>query len=78
MDANDLRTIITVVLFLSFIGIIFWAYSSRQKERFDEAANLPFADDDMQQRTIEHNAQGEMKESNSRQSKSSLEGKSHG
>lgn len=54
MDANDLRVIITVVLFLSFLGIVFWAYSSRQKERFDEAANLPFADDEMQQKTVEH------------------------
>jgi len=53
MDANDLRVIITVVLFISFIGIIFWAYSSKQKSRFDEAANLPFADEEMQQRTIE-------------------------
>lgn len=54
MDANDLRVIITVVLFLSFLGIVFWAYSARQKERFDEAANLPFADDEMQQKTVEH------------------------
>lgn len=55
MDANDLRVIITVTLFIAFLGIIFWAYSSRQKDRFDEAANLPFADDDMQMRTIEQN-----------------------
>ena len=54
MVANDLRVIITVVLFLSFLGIVFWAYSSRQKERFDEAANLPFADDEMQEKTVKH------------------------
>lgn len=78
MDANDLRVIITVVLFLSFLGIVFWAYSSRQKSRFDEAANLPFADDDMQQRTIEQNATGGMNGTNSQQSKSSLEDTSHG
>ena len=53
MDANDLRVIITVALFISFLGIVFWAYSARQKDRFDEAANLPFADDDMQHRTVE-------------------------
>lgn len=52
MDANDLRVIITVILFVSFLGIVLWAYSSRQKTRFDEAANLPFADDEMQERTI--------------------------
>lgn len=53
MDANDLRVIVTVLLFVSFLGIVFWAYSSRQKNRFDEAANLPFADEEMQRRTIE-------------------------
>lgn len=54
MDVIDLRVIVTVLLFLSFLGIVFWAYSSRQKDRFDEAANLPFADEDMQQRTVQH------------------------
>lgn len=51
MDANDLRVVITVTLFIAFLGIVFWAYSSRQKGRFEEAANLPFADEDMQIRT---------------------------
>lgn len=54
MDTNDLRVIITVALFVAFLGIVFWAYSSRQKERFDDAANLPFADDEMQQNTVRH------------------------
>jgi len=44
MDLNDLRTLITALSFVLFIGIVFWAYSSRQRSRFDEAANLPFAD----------------------------------
>lgn len=52
MDVNELRTIITVACFIAFIGIVYWAYSGRQKSRFDEAANLPFADDDMQERTL--------------------------
>lgn len=56
MDVNDLRVIITTLSFVIFLGIVFWAYSSRQKSRFDEAANLPFADDDMQQRTIGDNS----------------------
>ncbi|MEE9322347.1 MAG: cbb3-type cytochrome c oxidase subunit 3 [Granulosicoccus sp.] len=53
MDVNELRTIITIVSLLLFLIIVYWAYSSRQKSRFEEAANLPFADDDMQQRTID-------------------------
>lgn len=53
MDVVDLRVIITVVSFLTFIGIVLWAYSGDQKKRFDDAANLPFADDDMQHRTVD-------------------------
>ena len=49
----DMRVVITVVSFVVFLLIVWWAYSGRQKQRFDEAANLPFADDDMQERTIE-------------------------
>lgn len=55
MDVNDLRTIITTTSFIIFLGIVYWAYSGRQKSRFDEAANLPFADDEMQERTIHKN-----------------------
>ena len=47
MDINDLRTIVTTISFIAFAGIVYWAYSSRQRARFDEAASLPFADSDM-------------------------------
>ena len=43
-DVNDIRTLVTTLSFIVFAGIVFWAYSGRQKARFDEAANLPFAD----------------------------------
>ena len=46
MDLNDLRSLWTVVSFAAFLGIVFWAYSGKRKADFDEAANLPFADDD--------------------------------
>jgi cytochrome c oxidase cbb3-type subunit 4 len=42
LDASSLFTLIS---FLTFIGIIWWAFSARRKADFDEAANLPFADD---------------------------------
>lgn len=45
MDVNDLRSIITVVSFLLFIGIVFWAWSGRRKADFDAAARLPLDDD---------------------------------
>jgi cytochrome c oxidase cbb3-type subunit 4 len=46
MDINTLRGISTVLLMIAFIGVCFWAYSSKRKADFDEAANLPFADDE--------------------------------
>ncbi|MEZ5653392.1 MAG: cbb3-type cytochrome c oxidase subunit 3 [Burkholderiaceae bacterium] len=45
MDVNELRTILLVLCFLAFVGIVYWAYSPKSKRRFDEAANLPFADE---------------------------------
>ena len=45
MDIGTLRGIGTAVIFIAFIGVVLWAYSSRRKDSFDEAANLPFADD---------------------------------
>lgn len=47
MDINDLRSIMTVLSLLTFVGIVWWAYGIKgNKKRFDEAANLPFADDE--------------------------------
>ncbi|TCO77683.1 cbb3-type cytochrome oxidase subunit 3 [Chromatocurvus halotolerans] len=46
MDINDLRGLSTLFLFMAFIGLCIWAYSSKRKKTFDEAANLPFADEE--------------------------------
>lgn len=45
MDINDLRGISTAFLMVAFIALVVWAYSSKRKQSFDEAANLPFADE---------------------------------
>jgi cytochrome c oxidase cbb3-type subunit 4 len=45
MDANDLRALATVAAFACFIGIFLWAYHRKSRKAFDEAAQLPFADD---------------------------------
>jgi cytochrome c oxidase cbb3-type subunit 4 len=52
MDLNDLRTLITTISFVVFAGIVFWAYSSRQRARFEEAANLPFLDGELPEETV--------------------------
>lgn len=46
MDINDLRGLSTLFLFIAFVGLCIWAYSSKRRKSFDEAANLPFADED--------------------------------
>jgi len=46
MDINDLRSITTVVGLLCFLGIVWWAYGKGSKKGFEEAANLPFAEND--------------------------------
>jgi len=51
MDINDLRGLSTLFLLLSFLGLCFWAYSKKRKPYFDDAANLPFADEAMNERT---------------------------
>ena len=46
MDVNDLRSAVTVLSMLVFVGIATWAWQRGQRERFDEAARLPFVDDE--------------------------------
>ena len=53
MDINDLRGLSTLFLMITFIGMCFWAYSSKRKKTFDEAAQLPFADEELNQRTVQ-------------------------
>jgi cytochrome c oxidase cbb3-type subunit 4 len=38
-----LSSVMTVVSFITFIGIVMWAYSRKRRPSFDEAANAPFA-----------------------------------
>ena len=47
MDINELRSVVTVVSLLTFLGIVWWAFGVKgNKQRFEEAANLPFADEE--------------------------------
>lgn len=41
-----LNGIITAACLFAFIGVVIWAYSSKQKARFEEASKLPFVDDE--------------------------------
>ena len=53
MDINDLRGLSTLLLMVTFLGLCIWAYSKKRKPAFDEAANLPFADEAINDRTMQ-------------------------
>ena len=53
MDINDLRGLSTAFLMVAFFGLCIWAYSAKRKKAFDEAANLPFADEELNQKTMQ-------------------------
>ena len=41
----DAHSIITLVSFVTFIGIVWWAYGVHRNSDFDSMANLPLNDD---------------------------------
>jgi cytochrome c oxidase cbb3-type subunit 4 len=45
MDINDLRSVVTVISMIAFLGIIVWAWSRNNRAGFDDAAQLPFAEE---------------------------------
>lgn len=49
MDINTVRGLSTVFVAIAFFGVCWWAYSPKRKKKFDEAANLPFADEEQSQ-----------------------------
>lgn len=45
IELNDLRIAVTLLSLFVFVGIVAWAMSRRNRKRFAEAAQLPFADE---------------------------------
>lgn len=45
MDIGTLRGLGTALVLIAFICMLVWAFSNKRKKGFDEAANLPFADE---------------------------------
>lgn len=40
-------SVFTVIVFLAFIGVVWWAFSKRNAKRFEEDAYLVFDDDEI-------------------------------
>jgi len=45
MTTADLQALLTLITFLTFVGIVIWAWSSGRRKAFAEAASIPLNDD---------------------------------
>ena len=45
MDYGTYRGIYTLILLFVFLGIVYWAYSKKRKNQFDDIAQSIFDDD---------------------------------
>ena len=45
MDVTTLRIVATLACMVIFAGILYWAFARRNRERFEEAARIPFEQD---------------------------------
>ena len=46
LDINFWRSVVTLVSLLLFLGLMAWTWNRRRQSAFDEAAHLPFLDED--------------------------------
>jgi cytochrome c oxidase cbb3-type subunit 4 len=46
MDSGLIGASVTVLFFLLFIAIVWWAYHKDNRKKYEEAANLPFEEGD--------------------------------
>ncbi len=45
MTFTLLQSLWSIVILITFLGIVAWAFSAKRKTAFDEAARLPFEDE---------------------------------
>ncbi|MFT6344285.1 MAG: cytochrome c oxidase cbb3-type subunit 4 [Paraglaciecola sp.] len=57
MDYALSGSIYTILVFVSFIGVVIWAYSKKSKNNFDEAQMLIFDDEPKTKSESKHDKQ---------------------
>ena len=45
MDAGTVGSVVTVLFFILFVAILWWTFRRENKQKFEDAANLPFRGD---------------------------------
>ncbi|WED23188.1 cbb3-type cytochrome c oxidase subunit 3 [Vibrio sp. JC009] len=53
MDIGTFHSIWTLIIFVSFLGVVWWAYGKKRKARFEEDANLIFDDEESESSSSE-------------------------
>ncbi|WP_026374927.1 cbb3-type cytochrome oxidase subunit 3 [Aestuariibacter salexigens] len=61
MDQGIIGSIFTVAVFVFFLGIVWWAFSKNNKEKFDEASKVLF--DEQEKAQIEKEQKQESQKS---------------
>lgn len=56
MDVGTLGAISTVLVTIAFFVVCYWAFSPKLKQRFEDDAKLPFADEIENKQTDHHQA----------------------
>lgn len=46
IDINVVRSFVTLLSLVLFVGLMVWTWNRKQKAGFDEAEQLPFLEDD--------------------------------
>jgi cytochrome c oxidase cbb3-type subunit 4 len=46
MELESMRSLMTVIAFTTFVGIVVWAWSGRKRRDFDQAARSVLADEE--------------------------------
>ncbi len=59
MDIDTVRGLITLALLILFIWLVIWAYSKKRVKPFNDAANLPFADEDISAKSAANTKTGD-------------------
>ncbi|AKX44491.1 cytochrome oxidase [Thiopseudomonas alkaliphila] len=44
MEIGTIRGLGTLIVFIAFVGLLYWVFG-KKKSSFEDAANLPFADE---------------------------------
>jgi len=73
MNQGIIGSIYTVIVFVAFIGAIWWAFNSRNKDKFDDAANIIFEEEKQDKQEKQEKQEKQDKQDDNQSSKKDQE-----